>query len=75
MCRTYLFRYGSIWLSELEISGRFQRRGGIDINPFRGTSKKYLNKNFREFNNNGGEREIRTPVPEHILSKMHDRPL
>tara|TARA_B100000214_G_C23917282_1_gene604346 strand:+ start:543 stop:1265 length:723 start_codon:yes stop_codon:yes gene_type:complete len=34
----------------LEISGRFQRRGGIDINPFRGTSKKYLNKNFREFN-------------------------
>lgn len=36
--------------TELEISGRFQRRGGIDINPFRGTTKKYLNKNFREFN-------------------------
>lgn len=36
--------------SQLEISGRFQRRGGIDINPFRGSSKKFLYKNFRELN-------------------------
>ena len=36
--------------SQLEVSGRFQRRGGIDINPFRGTSRKVLNINFREFN-------------------------
>ena len=35
--------------SELEISD-VSKEGGIDINPFRGTSKKYLNKNFREFN-------------------------
>ena len=34
----------------LEIAGRFQRRGGIDINPVRGTHKKFLFKNFREFN-------------------------
>tara|TARA_B100001250_G_scaffold407461_1_gene428259 strand:- start:654 stop:1376 length:723 start_codon:yes stop_codon:yes gene_type:complete len=36
--------------SQLEVCGRFQRRGGIDINPFRGSSKKVLHKNFREFN-------------------------
>ena len=36
--------------SQLEVCGRFQRRGGIDINPFRGTTKKFLNQNFREFN-------------------------
>ena len=35
---------------KLEVCGRFQRRGGIDINPFRGSSNKILNKNFREFN-------------------------
>ena len=34
----------------LEVAGRFQRRGGIDINPVRGTHKKFLFKNFREFN-------------------------
>ena len=34
----------------LEIAGRFQRRGGIDINPVRGTHKKFLFRNFREFN-------------------------
>ena len=34
----------------LEVAGRFQRRGGIDINPVRGTHKKILFKNFREFN-------------------------
>ena len=34
----------------LEIAGRFQRRGGIDINPVRGTHKKILFRNFREFN-------------------------
>jgi len=34
----------------LEICGRFQRRGGIDINPARGTNKKILFLNFREFN-------------------------
>ena len=34
----------------LEVAGRFQRRGGIDINPVRGTHKKFLFNNFREFN-------------------------
>ena len=34
----------------LEVAGRFQRRGGIDINPVRGTHKKILFRNFREFN-------------------------
>ena len=34
----------------LEICGRFQRRGGIDINPVRGNSKKKLFGNFRVFN-------------------------
>ena len=36
--------------NHLEICGRFQRRGGIDINPIRGTNKKILFLNFREFN-------------------------
>tara|TARA_Y100001970_G_scaffold245939_1_gene313402 strand:- start:53 stop:775 length:723 start_codon:yes stop_codon:yes gene_type:complete len=34
----------------LEVAGRFQRRGGIDINPVRGTHQKFLFRNFREFN-------------------------
>ena len=34
----------------LEVCGRFQRRGGIDINPIRGNKKNILFKNFREFN-------------------------
>ena len=34
----------------IEICGRFQRRGGIDINPFRGNKKVKLFGNFREFN-------------------------
>lgn len=37
-------------ISHLEVCGRFQRRGGIDINPIRGTHKKKLFANFREFN-------------------------
>ena len=36
--------------NHLEVCGRFQRRGGIDINPIRGTNKKILFHNFREFN-------------------------
>tara|TARA_B000000477_G_C6025532_1_gene199427 strand:+ start:54 stop:779 length:726 start_codon:yes stop_codon:yes gene_type:complete len=36
--------------NHLEICGRFQRRGGIDINPIRGTHKRILFGNFREFN-------------------------
>tara|TARA_B100000609_G_C17083932_1_gene365609 strand:+ start:73 stop:792 length:720 start_codon:yes stop_codon:yes gene_type:complete len=36
--------------NHLEICGRFQRRGGIDINPIRGNKKLILFKNFREFN-------------------------
>ena len=34
----------------LEVCGRFQRRGGIDINPVRGTHRTNLFKNFRQFN-------------------------
>tara|TARA_B100001029_G_scaffold179067_2_gene187315 strand:- start:1876 stop:2595 length:720 start_codon:yes stop_codon:yes gene_type:complete len=34
----------------LEVCGRFQRRGGIDINPIRGNKKKILFSNFRELN-------------------------
>ena len=37
-------------INQLEVCGRFQRRGGIDINPIRGTHKKKLFANFREFN-------------------------
>ena len=40
----------SFYPKHLEVAGRFQRRGGIDINPVRGTHKKFLFKNFREFN-------------------------
>lgn len=36
--------------TSLEISGRFMRRGGIDINPTRSSSKKLSFKNFRFFN-------------------------
>jgi 7-cyano-7-deazaguanine reductase len=36
--------------TSLEVSGRFMRRGGIDINPTRSSSKKLLFKNFRFFN-------------------------
>lgn len=37
-------------INHLEVCGRFQRRGGIDINPIRGTHNKKLFVNFREFN-------------------------
>ncbi len=37
-------------INHLEVCGRFQRRGGIDINPIRGTHCKKLFNNFREFN-------------------------
>ena len=37
-------------INYLEVCGRFQRRGGIDINPIRGTHNKKLFVNFREFN-------------------------
>ena len=36
--------------NHIEVCGRFQRRGGIDINPVRGNKKMKLFKNFREFN-------------------------
>ena len=36
--------------SSIEISGRFMRRGGIDINPTRSSSKRLFFKNFRFFN-------------------------
>ena len=37
-------------IKHIEVCGRFQRRGGIDINPIRGTHKAKLFKNFRQFN-------------------------
>ena len=37
-------------IKHIEVCGRFQRRGGIDINPIRGTHKTKLFKNFRQFN-------------------------
>jgi len=37
-------------INHIEVCGRFQRRGGIDINPIRGTHKTKLFKNFRQFN-------------------------
>ena len=37
-------------IKHIEVCGRFQRRGGIDINPTRGTHNKKLFSNFREFN-------------------------
>jgi 7-cyano-7-deazaguanine reductase len=36
--------------NDLEICGRFLRRGGIDINPIRSSKKKFFFKNFRVFN-------------------------
>ncbi|MAR95291.1 MAG: 7-cyano-7-deazaguanine reductase [Gammaproteobacteria bacterium] len=36
--------------NHLEVCGRFQRRGGIDINPIRGNKKSILFSNFRELN-------------------------
>ena len=37
-------------VDDLTVYGKFLRRGGIDINPIRATSKKLLFKNFRDFN-------------------------
>lgn len=37
-------------LKNLEVAGRFMRRGGIDINPIRSNKKKFRFKNFRFFN-------------------------
>ena len=37
-------------IDDLTVYGKFLRRGGIDINPIRSTSKKLLFKNFRDFN-------------------------
>ena len=42
--------YNEYKCAHLEVCGRFQRRGGIDINPIRGNRNKILFKNFREFN-------------------------
>lgn len=36
-------------MEDLTVYGKFLRRGGIDINPIRSTSKKLLFKNFRDF--------------------------
>lgn len=37
-------------VNDLTVYGKFLRRGGIDINPIRSTSKKLLFNNFRDFN-------------------------
>ncbi|MDA8526727.1 7-cyano-7-deazaguanine reductase [Gammaproteobacteria bacterium] len=37
-------------INNLTVYGKFLRRGGIDINPIRSTSKKLLFNNFRDFN-------------------------
>ena len=37
-------------ITDLTVYGKFLRRGGIDINPLRSTSKKLFFKNFRDFN-------------------------
>ena len=37
-------------INDLTVCGRFLRRGGIDINPIRSSSKKIIFKNFRDFN-------------------------
>ena len=37
-------------IQDLTVYGKFLRRGGIDINPMRSTSKKMFFKNFRDFN-------------------------
>jgi len=36
-------------VDNLTVYGKFLRRGGIDINPIRSTSKKLIFKNFRDF--------------------------
>ena len=36
-------------IDDLTVYGKFLRRGGIDINPIRSTSKKFIFKNFRDF--------------------------
>ena len=36
-------------VENLTVYGKFLRRGGIDINPIRSTSKKLIFKNFRDF--------------------------
>ena len=36
-------------IDDLTVYGKFLRRGGIDINPLRSTSKKLIFKNFRDF--------------------------
>jgi len=46
----YIHLFNKLKPNHLEVCGRFQRRGGIDINPFRGTDKKFLHKNFRILN-------------------------
>ena len=37
-------------IKDLTLYGKFLRRGGIDINPLRSTSKNLFFKNFRDFN-------------------------
>jgi len=37
-------------IDNLTVYGKFLRRGGIDINPIRSTSKKLIFNNFRDFN-------------------------
>jgi 7-cyano-7-deazaguanine reductase len=36
-------------IDDLTVYGKFLRRGGIDINPIRSTSRKLMFKNFRDF--------------------------
>ena len=36
-------------IDDLTVYGKFLRRGGIDINPIRSTSKKLIFKNFRDY--------------------------
>ena len=35
---------------DIEVCGRFLRRGGIDINPIRSSMRTFFFKNFRVFN-------------------------
>ena len=48
--KIFIDLYSKLKPDHIEVCGRFQRRGGIDINPIRGTKKKILFNNFREFN-------------------------
>ena len=48
--KIFIDLYSKLQPNHIEVCGRFQRRGGIDINPIRGTKKKILFNNFREFN-------------------------